>query len=275
MFGNAIQETPWDLRFNVGPWPVRVHPMFWLMGLIMSGGGGGGDYFLQMYFLGVLAFFISILVHELGHCWMMAYFGIRSSVVLYGGGGVAIPDSFGGRSRRALKPWQDILISFAGPLAGFLLLGFVVLIAIGLNYQVVIMWPLLTFGVSDGISLGKIFPIIIASPTETSQLQTPFVNTFINLLLMMNLFWGFMNLLPVYPLDGGQIARQLFVMRDPWDGVRKSLILSCIVGAAVTLMSLSDRSLWMTFLFGFLTYSCWIELQTMGSGGGRFNSRPW
>ena len=40
-----------------------------------------------------------------------------------------------------------------------------------------------------------------------------------------------MNLLPVYPLDGGQIARELFTLGNPRNGIIQSLQLS--VGAAV------------------------------------------
>ena len=29
-------------------------------------------------------------------------------------------------------------------------------------------------------------------------------------LLFVNIFWGLVNLLPVFPLDGGQISRELF-----------------------------------------------------------------
>ena len=42
--------------------------------------------------------------------------------------------------------------------------------------------------------------------------------------------WGLLNLLPIYPLDGGQIAQQIFVLTNPQDAIRQSLILSVIVG---------------------------------------------
>ena len=45
-------------------------------------------------------------------------------------------------------------------------------------------------------------------------------------LIQINLYWGLLNLLPVYPLDGGQIARELFLARRPEDGLERSLRLS-------------------------------------------------
>ena len=47
-------------------------------------------------------------------------------------------------------------------------------------------------------------------------------------MLYVNIFWGLVNLLPVYPLDGGQIARELLELASPADGVRQSLWLSVI-----------------------------------------------
>jgi len=32
------RPSPWDLNFRLGGIPVRVHPMFWLLALILSGG---------------------------------------------------------------------------------------------------------------------------------------------------------------------------------------------------------------------------------------------
>ena len=50
-------------------------------------------------------------------------------------------------------------------------------------------------------------------------------------LLHVNILWGLVNLLPIYPLDGGQIARELFTLGNPRAGIIQSLQLSA--GAAV------------------------------------------
>ena len=68
--------------------------------------------------------------------------------------------------------------------------------------------------------------------------------------------------MPVFPLDGGQIARALFVKADPWDGVRKSLWLSVIAGAILVVVSLLRfGSLYMALLFGLLALQSYQVLQ--------------
>ena len=102
----------------------------------------------------------------------------------------------------------------------------------------------------------------------------------VNALLLVNIFWGVVNLLPVYPLDGGQIAREVLVRKDPWGGVRNSLWVSVITGGAVAVSCL----LWfgqpyIAIMFGLLAFSSWQALQQM-TGGGGFGGpwgggRPW
>jgi Zn-dependent protease len=87
-------------------------------------------------------------------------------------------------------------------------------------------------------------------------------------LVSVNVFWGLINLLPVYPLDGGNVARYLLLQYDPFDGVRKSLWLSVIAGGVVALVALLFlRSIYMAFLFGFLAFQSYQSLQN------RFGSR--
>src|SRR6185369_3714348 len=90
-----------------------------------------------------------------------------------------------------------------------------------------------------------------------------FLGVFISLLLAVNLFWGLINLVPVYPLDGGNVARYALIQYDPRDGVRKSLWLSVIAGAVVALVGLLFfRSIYMALLFGFLAYQSYQSIQS-------------
>jgi hypothetical protein len=57
-------------------------------------------------------------------------------------------------------------------------------------------------------------------------------------LLFINLFWALMNLLPVWPLDGGMIAREVCSAASPRDGLRISLMISGCVAAALAINSL-------------------------------------
>jgi Zn-dependent protease len=88
-------------------------------------------------------------------------------------------------------------------------------------------------------------------------------------LLQVNTLWPLVNLLPVLPLDGGQIALQLWVQRDPWSGVWRALWLSVVTGGAVSVAALLGGHLLIAILFASLAISSYGALQQMG---GR---RPW
>ena len=59
-------------------------------------------------------------------------------------------------------------------------------------------------------------------------------------LLSINLWWALINLLPVYPLDGGQVSRELFTWVSRSNGVRYSLALSLVTATLVAINALSS-----------------------------------
>ena len=124
MFLSEPGKTPYDLNFNLLGFPCRVHPAFFVLPVLFGAGLGSGEINAGVgILLMAVVFFISILVHELGHALAFRYYNIPSRVVLYWMGGLAIPDSGGwrGARSRALTPEQQIVVSGAGPAAGLLL----------------------------------------------------------------------------------------------------------------------------------------------------------
>lgn len=93
--------------FNI---PVRVEPWFWIT-LALIGGGLGAN--TKEALIGVMFFvvagFISVLVHELGHALSARHFGNRVHIVLQAFGGYAAYQ--GGRNTRK----NTFLITAAGP----------------------------------------------------------------------------------------------------------------------------------------------------------------
>jgi stage IV sporulation protein FB len=239
--------TRFDLRFSILGFPVRVHPLFWVIALLLGSGSGNPLYML----LWVLGVFISILIHELGHALAFRRYGQEAEIILHFAGGLAVPQPVGfgmGYARVATTPNQQILISLAGPFAGFFFAVFVVFASLALGGTVI---PNTILGIIP-------FPIV--------RLPASFaiLNSFFMILLWVNIFWGLINLLPVYPLDGGQVSRNLFIQRDPWNGVRTSLWISVITGAAIAVAGfLALGSIYMAFLFGFLAFQSWQMLQGM------------
>jgi Zn-dependent protease len=80
------------------------------------------------------------------------------------------------------------------------------------------------------------------------------VNTTVADLLQVNIMWGLLNLLPIYPLDGGRVARELFTLRDARSGVIQSLQLSAGTAVLVAAYALLNGKIFMTLMFGFLAY---------------------
>jgi membrane-associated protease RseP (regulator of RpoE activity) len=113
--------TPYDLRFSLLGFPVRVHPGFWIGALILGQGSGAQEPVLAAVW--VACVFVSVLVHELGHAFLQRAYGGRAEVTLYAFGGLS--SAVGVRQ----SPWRNILIALAGPMAGFALAGLVYLVA--------------------------------------------------------------------------------------------------------------------------------------------------
>ena len=99
----------------------------------------------------------------------------------------------------------------------------------------------------------------------------------VGVFLWVNFFWGMLNLLPIYPLDGGQIARELLVLHDAWAGIKNSLLLSLLAAGALALWGFSKGDLYIGLLFGSLAYSNWEVLQQISGRGGGFGGQrgPW
>ena len=94
-----------------------------------------------------------------------------------------------------------------------------------------------------------------------------FLTNFLNSVLQISVMWGLLNLLPIYPLDGGQIAQQVFVLTNPQDAIRQSLILSVIVGGMMGVIAFVQwQSFFLAVLFLWLTYSNFTTLQSYRGG---------
>ena len=238
--------TRYDLRFNLAGFPVRVHPLFWLIALLL--GSGSGDP-LQIL-IWVVVVFVSILIHELGHALAFRRYGLSSQIILHFAGGLTVPEStlWGSRwANVALGPNEQIFISVAGPGAGFLLAALIITGVL----------------VSGGsIITARLLGFIPLPAFASLPFGGPILGDLITSLLWVNIFWGFINLMPVYPLDGGNVARYILLQVDPIDGVRKSLWVSVITGGLIALIAFFLlHSVYMAILFGFLAFQSYQSLQ--------------
>ena len=266
MFLQEPEQSQFDLRFHVFGIPVRVHPWFWLVTImlgwpILRDAKGGPEGFLYLG-IWVGCVFISILIHELGHVGMGIAFGSTGShIVLYSFGGLAIG------SANVSQRWQRILVLLAGPGAGFLFLALVLPLGLWVDYDRVL------------FSLLGVFHIKHVATGPLPDTPIWFLEM-MSSLIWINMFWGMMNLLPIWPLDGGQVSREVFV-KYASDGVRKSLILSIIISCFFggnALMGIIQKKPFIPFLpqgdffqlifFGLFALMSWQLLQQTGGGGG-------
>jgi stage IV sporulation protein FB len=151
------------IRFSLFGIPVEIQPFFWVV-LIMLGGATRADTAQEILQIAlfVMAGFISILVHELGHALTARAFGGSVHIVLQAFGGYAAYSGL--RSNR----WHSFLITAAGP---------AVQIALGAC----------VFGIFQFVNLNAN------------------MEYFASVLIQISFVWAILNLLPVVPLDGGQM----------------------------------------------------------------------
>lgn len=237
--------TPYDLHFTLLGIPVRVHPLFWLMAILF----GASSASIPKIIVWVIVIFISILIHELGHSLAMRVYGQDSYIVLYLLGGLAVFKStrWNGRGGSAiLTRFQEIEIALAGPLAGFFLAALIIALVTILNGSVSVNW---LFG-------------FIPLPEARFANGGSLINSLLQMALWVNVFWGYINLIPVYPLDGGQVARNLFLQANPVDGLANSLWLSVVSGALMAIIGVFFLgSTYMGLLFGILAFQSYQALQ--------------
>jgi stage IV sporulation protein FB len=256
-------RTDYDLRWRMFGIPIRVHPMFWVLSAILGWGTLQAGFQFLLVWIGCV--FVSILIHELGHVFMGRLFGAEGHIVLYSFGGLAIgSNSLSSRGQR-------ILVSFAGPLAGFLFLGVLALALAAFapgQLEMVVDLLRLLFG----------YPPLQKEPPPP---LSPLVQHAIWYLFEINLFWGLLNLLPVWPLDGGQISRDFFTGISRENGVRISLGISLVVSGVLAVQALSVHldhplipflwwlgGIYMAIMFGLLAFQSFQLLQIS-------QQRPW
>ncbi|MFO0865500.1 MAG: site-2 protease family protein [Gemmataceae bacterium] len=251
-------ESPYDLRFRLFGIAVRVHPMFWLVSFFMGSSAAQLGFEFLLIWIGCV--FVSILVHEMGHVLAGNAFGSPGYIVLYGFGGLAIG------SNRLDQRWQRVFVSFAGPGAGFVLLA-IVLAGLRLRSPDEFAGYLDMLRMSVGMR-----PVGGGFPRDNIYLVG-----IVNDLMFINLFWGLVNLLPIWPLDGGQIAREGFMSVSGRRGVSQSLALSFGVSlliAAHSALAMHGRSplpipiggsMFTVIFFGMFAVQSWQEMQREGA----------
>ena len=135
--------------------PIKIHPSFLILAgvfFLFSLRANGVESAIFKT-LPLILLFIFVLLHELGHALAAKYFKINTKdITLY---------PFGGIARISQSPnncWEDLIISFAGPLANFLIAALLFLISILIPAQFLILLILINIAMG-AFNLIPIYPL--------------------------------------------------------------------------------------------------------------------
>jgi len=221
---------------------VRVHVLFLLYAAFRLW-QERGDLGFAAAFLGLL--FGIVLLHEFGHCFgARAVGGFAENILMWPLGGLAF-------AQAPMRPWPQFVTVAAGPLVNVLfcvISGTVLVVSAG-TVQVLspnpfasVRFELLPVGVASWMVYLAIFYAV-------------------NYLLLA------FNLLPVYPLDGGQLLQCVLW---PFVGLQRAMTIACQIGLAgciaLGLWGLAGGGGMLIFIALFGGFTCWQRLQALKYG---------
>ncbi len=214
-WAGPVHGVPGMFRFYIFGFPVTVEPMFWISCFLLAGG------------LHMQAWSSVSSIAGMGIWTILAFFSILAHELghaamarRYGCTPEIILHACGGAAiphGARFDRRQDLLVVGAGPAVSFAMAG--------------VAWALLTW-----LPIGQ---------TE--------VQITLGMLWVMNLSWAIFNLLPILPLDGGQLLRT--ALGDRRLRLTATIGLVCAVGVAI--LGLLIHAVFMTLFMALFAYENW------------------
>ena len=193
---------------------VKIHPTIWASLAVMAFLLTGEEQGLAGMSLFVVAAFLCLFAHEMGHALLGRWLG--------GGRPVIELEWLGGicsNNVTRLNRMGVILTTAAGPLTSLALI-------------IPVMASLLMTGCSFSLAWQQMLNMIVyARPEALLDVYPPMMILFISQVVQVSVWWSVLNLLPIFPLDGGIIMSNL--MHRP----RRMHLMSMIVAGLLALAS--------------------------------------
>jgi len=198
---------------------VEIQIGFWINAVLIAATSGAST--APDMAIWIAAILLSILLHEYGHAMAIARHGIEPEITLHMMGGHT--------SWRQILPisrGHRILISLAGPFAGFLLAGL-------------------------------IFGFLMLFPATFQHLPI-LARRALMILLGVNVYWGVFNLIPVLPLDGGHVLEQALGPKR----VRLTAMISLVIAGAGAIFFVTRQMYFAALIFGMSAFQSFQRLRT-------------
>lgn len=253
-FMQESRYSPWCISYTFAGIPTIIHPSSWvvllLMGIMVSG-SNEPDLFQVILF--AVAGMLCLLVHEYGHALVCRFLG--------GGASVVEIATMGGMTRCDYPPptrLGHIMMVMAGPTASLLL---------GLAGGLVFGW--MAGDVCAGLLFSLLFPVIpdllmsnawllnhVSAPVidmlENGQIP-PYLFYAFNMLFVVCVWWSFFNMLPIFPLDGGQtlqlVTRSNFITARVGVTVALFLLVYCVLNLMFMMALIAAYFLYLNFQY--------------------------
>jgi len=108
-------------------------------------------------------------------------------------------------------------------------------------------------GLAFAVTVAVVGRMVTASGTEARAM--------VRMVFAVNVFWGFLNLIPMLPLDGGSVMAAVFDLVAPGRGRRAARYVSIVVALAVGAFMVAWGSIMFGLLCGLFIYTNVLELR--------------
>ena len=226
LYGSVPLFTVFDIR-------VRAHASLVLTTVFVLLFGWGPGFGFQNKVGSAGALFVIILLHEFGHCFTARWVGGEAhDILMHPLGGVAM-------AQPPRRPWPTFLTVAGGP---------------AVNVAICLLCAIFLALSSHRLPIDPFFPRAVYFPGWLSP--TWYAYWIYEMSYMLLVF----NLLPIFPLDGGQMLQAAL-----WKplGYRKSMTFSCVTGmiacvifAMIAIAAYRIDALGLLILAGLGFYTC-------------------